>query len=455
MMTEQESRNINNLSQNEQQACALLVEKILSQAKAKGATAAEVAATVDAGFAVTVRMGAVDTVEFNRDRGFSITVYLGQAKGSASTTDTSDSSISTTVDAALRIARLADTDPCAGLADKADLAFGYPDLQLCHPWDITPEAAISLAEACEERALAYDKRISNSEGASLSTHQGYYVYGNSHGFIGRYPWSRHSINCVLVAQSNAGMERDYYYTSGRDALDLEPLQTVAKKAAARTIARLGARKLATCNVPVLFAPEVARGLIAHFLEAISGTSLYRKASFLLDSVGKPIFPSWLQIIEDPLCIKGNGSAPFDADGLRTQNSPIITDGILQRYLLSLYSARRLGLKPTANGGGVYNILVKTHKPMAHADLLKQMGKGLLVTELMGQGVNTITGDYSRGATGFWVENGEIQYPVHEVTIAGHLETMFKNLVAIGDDVDKRGNIQTGSVLVEEMKVAGL
>ena len=430
-----------------------LASDILDEARKQGADACEVGMSLDTGLSASVRMGDVETIEFNRDQGFGITVYLGKKKGSASTSDSTPEAIRETVKAACDIASYASEDPSAGLADKEQMATDLEDLDLHHPWGINAEEAIEMALACENAGRAYSDKIVNSEGASVSSHEGCRVYGNSNGFIGSYISSRHSLSSVLIGMKGEEMQRDYWYTVGRDASDLQEATEVGQIAAERTIARLGGQKVATGEVPVLFAPEMATGLISHFLGAISGGSLYRQASFLIDHLGKTIFPDWMHIHEAPRLKKGMGSACFDNDGLATSAKDFISEGILQNYLLGIYSARKLGMESTGNAGGVYNLFVDSNAG-GKDELLKQMGTGLLVTELMGQGVNTVTGDYSRGAGGFWVENGEIQYPVSEVTIAGNLKDIYQNIVAVGDDVDKRGNIQTGSILAESMKLAG-
>lgn len=434
-----------------------LASEIIDEAARQGADACEVGISLDAGLTTSVRMGDVETVEFNRDQGLGISVYLGQRKGSASTSDASPRAIRETVRAACDIARYASEDPFAGLADATLMAKSLPDLDLYHPWDIDPQQAIELALQCEDAGRSFDKKIVNSDGASVSTHQGCRVYGNSHGFIGSYVSSRHSLSAVLIGMHNGEMQRDYWYTVHRDANELESATAVGKEAAKRTISRLGARKVGTAEVPVLFAPEVASGLISHFLGAISGGSIYRQASFLIDHLGRQIFPEWLRIHEQPLLKNLMGSASFDNDGLATRAKDFISDGVLQHYILGTYSARKLGMESTANAGGVNNLFVQSTEEqhcVEHKALLRQMSTGLLVTELMGHGVNIVTGDYSRGASGFWVENGEIQFPVSEVTIAGNLKDIYGNIVALGNDVDKRGNIQTGSILVSNMKLAG-
>ncbi|MDP0590231.1 MAG: metalloprotease PmbA [Candidatus Endonucleobacter bathymodioli] len=430
-----------------------LVGDILGEAHKQGADACEVGVSLDAGLSVSVRMGEVETIEFNRDQGFGITVYRGKKKGSASTSDSTKQAITDTVKAACDIAHYASEDPCAGLADAELMAKEMPDLDLYHPWDLNPEEAIKLALTCETVGRDYSDKITNSDGASISTHQGCRVYGNSHGFMGHYLSSRHSLSTVLIAQQQNEMQRDYWYTISRNANNLEQASDVGKKAAERTINRLGARQIKTSRVPILFSSEVASSLISHFLGAISGGSLYRQSSFLLDFLGKQVFPDWLRIYEQPLLKQELGSASFDNDGLATREKDFVTEGILHSYILSTYSARKLGMVSTGNAGGVNNLFVDNNTG-DQEEILKQMGTGFLVTELMGQGVNIVTGDYSRGAGGFWVENGVIQHSVSEVTIAGNLKDIYQRIIAVGNDVDKRNNVQTGSILVEEMAVAG-
>jgi PmbA protein len=429
------------------------VRRALDEARANGAHQAEVGVSVDTGLSVTVRLGEVETLEYQRDRGLGVTVYVNKRKGSASTADLSLPALRETVEKACSIARFTAADEFAGLADAELMARDWPELSLSHPWDITPEASIELARACEAAALAVDKRVSNSEGASLSTHRGLRVYGNTHGFVGGFESTGHSLSCSVIATQGEEMQRDYWYTAARDWRELEEGPQVGSEAARRTVARLGSRKLSTRKAPVLFAPELARGFFGHFLTAIRGGSQYRKSSFLLGAAGKQIFPTFLQISERPHIPKGQASTPFDSEGVATRDRELVQDGVLQGYVLSAYSARKLGLKTTGNAGGVHNLLV-AHGGEDQAGLLRKMGTGLLVTELMGQGVNTVTGDYSRGASGFWVEGGAIQYPVHEVTIAGNLRDMLQRIVAVGSDVDLRGAVRTGSVLIEEMTIAG-
>ena len=427
------------------------VERIIAEASRQGASACEVAVSVEQGLSTSVRQGEVETVEFNRDQGFGITLYVGQRKGSASTSATGADAIRETVAAALAIARHASEDDCAGLADPALMARDLPDLDLYHGWSITPDQAIERALACEAAAFAADKRVTKADGTTLNTHQGCRVYGNSHGFIGGY--ASHSLSCVMIAEGEGQMQRDYWYDVNRRGELLATPESIGRRAAERAASRLGARPVPTAEVPVLFAPEVAVGLFGHFLGAISGGSLYRKSSFLEGALGQRLFPDWLTLDERPLLRGALGSASFDNDGLATYAKPFVEGGELVSYVLGTYSGRKLGMPSTANSGGVHNLFV-SHGDEDQAALIRRMGRGLLVTELMGQGVNLVTGDYSRGAGGYWVENGEIQFPVQEVTIAANLRDLFRNIVAIGNDVEYRGNLHTGSVLIEKMMVAG-
>ena len=430
-----------------------VVAAILDQAKRQGATAAEAGVSAESGLSVTVRLGEVETVEHNRDKGLGVTVYFGQRKGSASTSDYAPQAIEETVRAACDIARYTAEDPAAGLADAALMAQHIPDLDLYHPWDVDAERAIELAQECEAAARAVDARITNSEGATVGSHSGYRVYANSHGFLGAYPSSRHSVSCAVIADDGHGMQRDYWYTTARDAHDLESVRKVGARAGERTVRRLGGQRLSTRQAPVLFVAEVAGGLFGQFIRAVRGESLYRKSSFLLDSLGQQIFPDFIRIHEQPHLKKALGSAPFDSEGVATQARDIVSAGVLQGYVLDSYSARKLGMQTTANAGGVHNLTIE---PGADdfAALLRRMGTGLVVTEMMGMGVNLVTGDYSRGAAGFWVERGEIQYPVEEITVAGNLRDMFRQIVMVGSDVDTRGNTRTGSVLIENMTIGG-
>ena len=429
------------------------VERIIEEARRQGASASEVSVSMEQGLSTTVRQGEVETVEFNRDQGFGITLYVGQSKGSASTTGSGDEAIRETVAAALAIARHASQDEFAGLADATLMARELPDLDLYHPWSITPEQAIEQALSCESEAFDFDARIRNADGTSLNTHQGCRAYGNSNGFIGGYCSTRHSLSCVMIAESEGQMQRDYFYDVNRIGEALIDPQTIGRRAAERAVRRLGARPIPTCEVPVLFAPELATGLFSHFIAAISGGNLYRKASYLEDALGQTLFPEWLSLDERPHIPRALGSASYDGDGLATYAKPFVENGRLISYVLSTYSGRKLGMPSTANAGGVHNLFV-SHGEEDQAALLRRMGRGLLVTELMGQGLNLVTGDYSRGAGGYWVENGEIQFPVQEVTIAGNLRDIFRQIVATGCDIGTRGNVRTGSVLIERMMVAG-
>ncbi|WNB76516.1 metalloprotease PmbA [Methylomonas koyamae] len=441
--------------QNQQEINRLkdVVQQLLDEARSQGATAAEAAFSVDNGLSVSARLGAVETVEYHCDQGIGVTVYFGKKKGSASTNDISAGSLKETVKAACSIARYASEDEFAGLPDPELLATEFPDLDLNHPWALNAEQAIDVAIECENAAREYSPAISNSEGASVNTHQGTRVFGNSLGFLQGYQSSRHSLSCSVLAGNGDSMQRDYWYSVARSPLDLESAAQVGEKAAQRTLARLGARTLGTRQCPVLFAPEMASGLIGALLGAISGGSLYRKSSFLLDSLGTRVLPEFVRIHEQPLLKCALGSASYDAEGVATRARDIVCNGILKSYILSTYSARKLGMQTTGNAGGVHNLIVEPGE-RDFADMLKLLDTGLLVTELMGQGVNRVTGDYSRGASGFWVENGTIQFPVQEITIAGNLKEMLRNIVAIGKDVDLRGNIRVGSILVERMAIAG-
>lgn len=429
------------------------VERIIAEARRQGASACEVSVSAGQGLSTTVRQREVETVEFNRDQGFGITVFVGQRKGSASTSAVEEDAIRETVAAALAIARHASEDECAGLADPELMARELPDLDLYHPWNIEPEQAIELALRCEAAAFAHDPRIRNADGTSLSSYLGCRVYGNSHGFVGGYASSRHSLSCVMIAEGDGQMQRDYWYDASRIGSQLTDGEVIGRRAAERAVSRLGARAVPTCEVPVLFSAELATGLFNHFLSAIAGGNLYRKASFLEGALGQQLFPEWLSLDERPHIPRALGSSAFDGDGLATFAKPFIKDGVLASYVLGTYSGRKLGMPSTANAGGVHNLFV-TYGDEDQAALLRRMGRGLLVTELMGQGLNLVTGDYSRGAGGYWVENGEIQFPVQEVTIAGNLRDMFRQILAIGSDLEMRGTIRTGSVLIEKMMVAG-
>lgn len=427
---------------------------ILAHARQGGATACETNVSDGFGQTVTVRQSAVETIEYNRDKGLSVTVYIGQKRGNASTSDFSPQAISDTVAAALSIARYTANDDCAGLADAELLAKDYPHLDLYYPWKLSVEEAIELAKNCEQAAYAADKRIANSEGATISVSESQFIYANSLGFMGGYPLSRHSISCAMIAEQGDSKQRDYWYSVARDAADLESAENIGQKAGIRSAARLGARKIATCETPVLFEAPVASGLIGHFASAVSGGNLYRKSSFLLDSIGQQIFAPDIQIIELPYIHKGLASSAFDDDGVATAERKVVENGIVQGYFLGSYSARKLGMRTTGNAGGTHNLIMQNAAPMDFDALLKKMGTGLLVTELLGHGINAVTGDYSRGASGYWVENGEVCYPVEEITIAGNLQEIFQGILAIGNDVVVRGSKQSGSVLIDHMTVAG-
>lgn len=431
-----------------------LTQRILDSAKAQGATAAETSVSASTGISVNVRLGEVETIEYQRDRSLSLTCYRGESRGSASTADFSDEAIAQTVAKACSIAKFTAEDAAAGLADKDRMATSLPDLSLCHPWGIEATEAIELATECESAAREFDARINNSEGAGVTSHVGTRVYGNSHGFVGGFSTSSHGISCSVLAQDPEGaMERDYWYSSMRDASDLESAQWVGEEASRRAIARLGARKLTTRSVKVLFPARLARGLIGHYLGAVSGGAQYRKSSFLLDSKGQKVFPDFISIREEPHIPKAFGSLPMDGEGVATYARDMVTEGVVQDYILSNYSARRLGLETTANAGGIQNMVVAAGT-LTEDELIQEMGTGLIITELMGQGVNALTGDYSRGAAGFWVENGEIAYPVHEVTVAGNLNDMYHQLIAVGSDVDRLSKVHCGSMLLDELMVAG-
>jgi PmbA protein len=417
-----------------------------------------VSANIDTGLSVNVRLGEVETVEHTRDRGFGLTVYFGQRKGSASTADLNADSIQATLDQACAIARYTEEDPAAGLADASRMATQFPELDLWHPWVIDTSDAIALGQQVEAAGRAH-AGITNSEGASVQAGESLSVYANSHGFVGRERGTRHSLSLSLIAGDEAGMQRDYWYDSVRSASDFMSAKALGDKTAERTLARVGARRLSTRQSPVMFVPEIARGLIGHLIGAVSGGALYRRASFLLDHAGKQIMPSWLTIVERPFLLRGQGSGAFDAEGVATRDSVLIENGVLARYVLGSYSARKLGLASTGNAGGIHNLVVESgHADGGAADdfqgMLRRLGTGLLVTEVMGQGVNTITGDYSRGAAGFWVENGVIAYPVEEITIAANLRDMLAGIQAVGGDVDRRSHLLTGSILLGNMTIAG-
>jgi PmbA protein len=431
-----------------------IIQQSLDEARRHGATQAEAAVSQDTGLSVAVRLGEVETLEHQRDRSMGVTVYMGQRKGSASTADFSAEAVRATVAKAASIARFTAEDPYSGLADAALMARERPELDLFHPWEVTADEGIEIAKACEAAALGFDPRINNSEGASLATHRGLHLYGNSHGFLGGYPTTAHTLSCVVLAGSGDDMQRDYWYTTSRDWRELEAAEAVGRESARRTLARLNPRKLSTRRAPVLFVPEIARGLIGHFTAAIRGSNQYRQSSFLLNAAGTQVFPKGFHIAERPHLPKAAGSAPFDEEGVATRDRELVADGVLTGYILSSYSARKLGLSTTGNAGGAHNLIVAPTTDGGFDALVRQLGTGLVVTELMGQGVNTVTGDYSRGAAGFWVEGGQAQYPVAEITIAGNLKAMLAGIVAVGSDVDARGGVRTGSILVDEMTIAG-
>lgn len=429
------------------------VSQVLAYAKKLGASSAEASMSRTRGLSVETRHGEVETVEFNQDGGLGISLYFGQRKGSASTADLSPQALQRAVEAAADIARYTSEDPHAGVAQADWLEFSPPDLDLYYPDSIDTEQAIALCASAEEAAFAVDQRITNSEGASFSSHQGLKVYGNSHGQLVGYPSSRHSFSCVVIGEQDEDMQRDYSFTVARRYADLLAPAQVGREAALETVARLGARKVPTQKVPVIFRADIASSLFGHLVSAISGGSIYRKSSFLLDKVGQQIMAPHLTITELPHVKQGLASSPFDGEGVKTRDLQVIEQGRLNTYLTTSYSARKLGMASTGHAGGIHNWLV-SHGNEDLRQLCRTMGKGLLITELMGQGVNTVTGDYSRGASGFWVEHGEIQFPVAEITIAGNLADMFMNIVAIGNDVDRRGGVLTGSVLISQMQVAG-
>ncbi|MCR4303489.1 MAG: metalloprotease PmbA [Gallionella sp.] len=431
---------------------------MLEYARQRGASSASVDVSEGFGQSVTVRHGEVETIEYNRDKGVGITVYIGQKRGNAGTSDFSRQAVRDTVDAALSIARYTATDDCSGLPDADMLARDCPDLDLYHPWDLPVDEAIALAQECEQAALDADRRINNSEGATVSVHEAQFVHANSLGFMGGYPSSRHSVSCAVIAGRDDAMERDYWYSVARDAREIIEVRQIGRIAAERTVRRLNARQLETMQAPVLFEAPVASSLLGHFAGAASGSSLYRKSSFLLDQLDQQIFPPHINIEDVPDIRKGLASSPFDDEGVRVRRRTVVENGVLQGYFLGSYSARKLGMRSTGNSGGNHNLILKPSggRPgdLDFDGLLKTMSRGLLVTELLGHGINPVTGDYSRGAAGFWVERGKIQYPVHEITIAGNLKDMFRNIVAAGNDMLAQGSRQCGSILIEGMTVAG-
>ncbi|MFZ6755677.1 metalloprotease PmbA [Undibacterium sp. Ji50W] len=434
-----------------------IAQDMLRFAREKGASDAAVEISEGGGLSISVRKGKVETIEQNRDKGIGITVYIGQRRGNASTSDFSEQALRDSVDAAYNIARFTAEDDCAGLPEPELLELAPRDLKLCHPWLISAEEAIELAKRTEAAAFAVDKRITNSEGASVHAQQSHFVAANSRGFMGGYPISRHTISVAPIAGKGAKMQRDDWYSSQRNAKKLADPESIGRYAAERALARLNARKLDTRKCPVLFEAPLAAGLLGSLVQATSGGALYRKSTFLLDSLGTQIFPDHIQVMEDPHVIGAVGSSPFDDEGVKTQKRHIVSNGVLQGYFLSTYSARKLGMQTTGNAGGSHNLSMTsslTKRSDNFVAMLKKMGRGLLVTELMGQGVNYVTGDYSRGASGYWVENGVIQYAVEEITIAGNMPDMFKQIVAIGNDTLIRGTKQTGSILIENMTIAG-
>jgi PmbA protein len=431
-------------------------QDVLAQARRAGASDCEVDVSEGFGQSVSVRCGAVETIEYNRDKGIGVTIYLGQHKGHASTSDFSPAAVRDTVEAALNIARFTAADPCAGLPEASLLASraqGFADLDLYHPWLISVDAAIDVAQRCEQAAFAVSPQVTNSEGATVSIQEGQFVSANSAGFIGGYPTSRHYLSCSVIAGKDEGMQRDDWYSTARDARQIAAPEAIGDYAARRALARLGARKIRTCKVPVLFEAPLAASLIGNFIHAVSGGSLYRKTSFLVGSLGQQIFSKQVQISERPHLRGALASSFFDSEGVATHDREVVVDGVVQGYFLSAYTARKLGMQTTGNAGGSHNLIVQA----SHGDfsaMLKEMGRGLLVTELLGQGVNYVNGDYSRGAAGYWVEGGKIAHPVEEVTIAGNLRDMFAHVAAVGSDVLMRGSKHVGSILVEQMKVAG-
>jgi PmbA protein len=435
------------------QDLAPVVAQALDLARAQGASQAEASASISRGLTVSVRKGEVESLEFQHDRDLGITVYFGQRKGNSSTGDLSEAGIRAATLAACEIAKATGEDPCNGLADAALMATSFPDLDLDHPWDLSPDAAVDLARECEAAAFAVDPRITGSEGASANTHRGVSLYANSHGFSGPRAGSHHSLSCAVVAGSGEHMQRDYWYSTARAPQDLGSALSIGTTAGKRAVARLGARKLATRQASVLLPPELARGLWGHFAGAISGGSLYRKATFLLDKLDQQVFAPMVHLEQQPLIPRGSGSSAFDGEGVATRARTLVDGGVLKGWLLASYSARKLGLATTGNAGGVFNLMVRPGEK-SFDELVRGMHEGLVVTEFLGQGVNLITGDYSRGAAGFWVENGEIAYPVEELTVAGNLADMFLGIEALGADVDPFANTRTGSVLIGRMTIAG-
>ena len=447
------AENLTALLKSQEQTLRDAVSFAIETAQKAGATA-EVGVTKVSGLSVSTRLQEIENVEFTNDGALGISVYLGQQKGNASTSDLSEEAIKNTVEAALAIAKYTSPDDCTGLADKELMAFEAPDLELYHGASVDVEQATKLALEAEKSALEYDAKIVNSNGASFNSHTGVRVYGNTHGMLQSYLSSRYSLSCSVIGGELDQLENDYEYTVSREFDALSSADWVGQNCAKKVIARLNPQKFSTREVPVIFLNDVATGLISHLTGAISGGSLYRKSSFLLDHLGKQVLPDWFQISERPHLLRRLASTPFDSEGVRTQNLEIIQDGVLQTYLLTSYSGRKMGMQSTGHAGGIHNWLVKPNLTGGLTALLRQMSTGLLVTDVMGQGVNIVTGDYSRGAAGFWVENGEIQYPVAEITIAGQLQDMLKNIIAVSDDIEHRSNIQTGSILLNKMKISG-
>lgn len=430
-----------------------LVQKVLEDAHQLGVDGAEMEVQIDQGFSVNVRMGQLESIEHRFEKSVSIKVYANQRVGVTTTSELTENALRASLENACRIAQLTNQDPCSGLPELDTLAFDYPDLDLYHPWNIGVPEVIELALQAEAQGLAYDARVTNSEGVEISTHQYHSLHANTLGFVGKYSSTVHSMGCSLLASEGKDMQRDDDYTTARDAADLMNFDQVVQSAAKKAIQRLNPRKLASCKVPVIFSPQMAKGLLRNFVQAIRGPSLYRKASFLLDHLGKQVFPAFMEMDQRPYLPKGMGSVPFDAEGVRTEPCFFIKDGILENYILGNYSARRLQIKPNGTAGGPFNLFVRSGEKDLQG-LLKQMGTGLLVTDLIGHGVNLTNGDYSRGAFGFWVEQGQIQYPVSGISIAGNLKDIFLGIVAVGNDVDVRGNLRTGSILIDEMTIAG-
>ena len=440
-ITEQELRDIS--------------DRVLKLSKKFGASDAELSLNRGAGLSVEIHKENVDKLEYHRDQGLSLTVYMGQHQGSATTGDLSDTAIEDTVKAACNIAKYTGEDEFTGLADEELMMGDYKDLDLYHPWKLTAEKAIEIATECEAVALDHDDRIINSDGSSISTYSGLSIIANTHGFTGVMSSSRHNLSCSVIGQAKNSeeMQRDYWYSTSRKSGGLESAESVGKKSAELTLARLSGRQINTQEVPVLFSPEMARSIISHFTSSISGGSQYRKTTYLLNAKGERVFPEFIHLHEQPHIMQGFGSSYFDREGVATANRDIVTDGVVQDYIMGSYSARQLGLKSTANSGGTHNLTLDS-TGQSFDDLIKMLGTGLYVTELIGSGINGVTGDYSRGAAGFWVENGEIQFPVEEITIAGNLKNMFQSIVAVGNDVDTRAATRTGSILIQEMMVAG-